>query len=132
VTGSSIVALLYDSRYAEAGWILQILAVSIFELRYRLSGECFMAMGKPRLITYLIILDLVLLYVLGVLAFSNYGFKGAVWALSISAIATIPLNLYYQNKYGVLDWKRELIALPLLLVGYGLGLLVKYFLTLIS
>jgi O-antigen/teichoic acid export membrane protein len=130
-TGSLIVGLLYDSRYAGAGWILQILAVSVFELRYRLSGECFMAMGKPRLVTNLIILDLIVLYILGYLAFSYYGFKGAVWAVAISAISTIPLNLYYQHKFGVLDWRRELMALPLLPVGYGMGLLVIYFFTLI-
>jgi O-antigen/teichoic acid export membrane protein len=124
--GSVIVALLYDDRYAGAGWILQLLAISIFELRYRLSGECFMAMGKPRLLTNLIIVDLVVLYVLGYLAFSYYGFKGAVWAVSLSALSTIPLNMYYQYKFGVLDWKRELITLPLLPVGYGLGLLVVY------
>ncbi len=131
-TGSLIVGLLYDSRYAGAGWILQILAVSVFELRYRLSGECFMAMGKPRLVTNLIILDLIVLYILGYLAFNYYGFKGAVWAVTLSAISTIPLNLYYQHKFGVLDWKRELITLPLLPVGYGMGLLVVYFFTLIS
>lgn len=128
VTGSLIVDLLYDTRYKGAGWVLQILAISIFELRYKLSGECFMAMGKPRLVTNLIILDLVLLYSLGYFAFKYNGYEGAIWALVFSTILTIPLNIYYQHRYKVFDWKRELISLPLLPVGYGLGCLIIFML----
>lgn len=126
VTGSKIVNLLYDSRYEGAGWILQILALSIFELRYKLTGECFMAMGKPKLITHLILLDVIMLYTGGYFAFQYYGFQGAIWALVISTLCTIPLNLYYQYRHNVLDWKKELMSLPLLPVGYGLGLIFIY------
>lgn len=123
--GDLLVELLYDDRYAAAGWILQILAISIFEIRYRLTGECFMAMGKPRLLTNLILFDLVIMYTLAYTAFQFYGFKGAVWAIATTAIVTIPLIFHYKSKYGLLDWKRELMVLPLLPVGYGIGIILK-------
>ncbi len=130
-TGEIIVKLLYDDRYATAGWIIQILSVGLFQLRYNLAGECFMAMGKPRVLTILILFDIVLLYTLAYLGFHSHGFKGFVWAVTMTSNAMIPLVLWYKYKYNLLDWKRELMVLPLLPVGYGAGLLVKQFVTLI-
>jgi O-antigen/teichoic acid export membrane protein len=121
--GTTIVEILYDDRYVSAGWMLQIFALIFFELRYKLSGECYMAMGKPKLITHFIMLDIVVLYALGYFFFYWLGLKGIVLAFASSSIATIPLNLYYMRKFGILDVKRELLPLPLILVGYGLGLL---------
>jgi O-antigen/teichoic acid export membrane protein len=121
--GTTIVEILYDDRYVSAGWLLQIFALIFFELRYKLSGECYMAMGKPRLITHFIMLDIVVLYALGYFFFYWLGLKGIVLAFASSSIATIPLNLYYMRKFGILDVRRELLPLPLIPVGYGLGLL---------
>lgn len=130
--GQAIVHLLYDTRYTEAGWILEILSISLFQLRYNLSGECFMAMGKPRSLTVIILVDLLLLYGVAYSAFHFYGFKGVVWAVSISAIGTIPFALYFQARYKVLDWKREMMVLPLLPLGYGIGLVVAHVLSFIK
>ena len=90
-----------------------------------------MAMGKPRILTTLILFDIVLLYVLAYLGFNWYGFKGFVWAVTMSSTAMIPLVIWYKYKYGLLHWKRELMVLPLLPVGYGVGLLVTQLITLI-
>jgi O-antigen/teichoic acid export membrane protein len=129
---TTIVEILYDDRYASAGWMLQIFALIFFELRYKLSGECFMAIGKPKLITYLIMIDIVVLYALGYFFFYLYGIKGIVLAFASSSIATIPFVLYYMHKFGILDVKRELLPLPLIPVGYGLGLLFVWLVNLLN
>ena len=130
-TGEIIVRLLYDDRYVTAGWIIQILSVGLFQLRYNLAGECFMAMGKPKILTILILLDIVLLYMLAYLGFNLYGFKGFVWAVVITSNATIPFVIWCKYKYKLLDWKRELLVLPLLPLGYGFGWLAKQSINLI-
>lgn len=130
-SSTTIVEILYDDRYASAGWMLQIFALIFFELRYKLSGECFRAMGKPNLITYLIFLDIVLLYALGYFLFNLFGIKGIVLAFATSSIGTIPLVLYLMKKFGILDIRRELLQLPLIPVGYGLGLLFVWLVNLL-
>ena len=129
---TTIVEILYDDRYISAGWMLQIFALTFFELRYKLAGECFMAMGKPKLITYLILLDIVLLYILGYILFYLFGIKGIVLAFACSSIGTIPLTFYYMHKFGILDIKRELIPLPLIFVGYGMGMLFVWLVHLLN
>jgi O-antigen/teichoic acid export membrane protein len=128
VTADNIVHVLYDDRYSDVGWMLQILSISLFELRYRICGECYMAMGKVRLVTSLILLHVVFLYVFGFLAYHYYGFSGAIWLLAGSNIVTIPLNFYYLNKFELLDLKKEIIVLPVILLGVAVGFLVNFLL----
>ena len=127
VVADSVVRILYDSRYADVGWILQILSISLFELRYRLAGECFLAMGKPKLQTVLILINLIFLYVFGFIAFNFFVFSGAIWVVACSSIAKIPFNLFYLNNFEILDWKKELIVLPMLLIGYVVGSILDLF-----
>lgn len=121
-TSTTIVGLLYDKRYESTGWMLQVISLSFLELRYKLSGECYMAIGKPKLIMHLILLDIAILYILGYFGFQWFGIKGLIWVFACSSLATIPLNLFYMKKFGILDWKLEFLALPLIPVGYLLGL----------
>ncbi len=125
VTADVIVHILYDDRYDEVGWILKILALGLFELRYRLCGECFMAMGKPKLQSSLILVNVLFIYLFGILSYHFYGFAGVVWVIACSTLSTIPLNLYYLHKFGILDWKRELTSIPMLALGYAIGMIAN-------
>ena len=49
-SGHHLIDLLYDERYRAAGHMLEILSIGIFEVRYSLAGQCYMAMGLPRLL----------------------------------------------------------------------------------
>lgn len=126
VTADTIMTILYDDRYQSAGWILQIMAISLFEVRYRLASECFLAMGKPKIHSSLIFVNLVCLYVTGFSMYHWFGFRGAVWAIECSALSTIPLILFYLKRFGILDWKKELMVLPVLAVGYIAGVVANY------
>ena len=48
VSGQAIIELLYDQRYQQAGWILEILAVALLSLPFRLTTQCFLALGLGR------------------------------------------------------------------------------------
>ena len=53
-SGHHLIDLLYDERYRAAGHMLEILSIGIFEVRYSLAGQCYMAMGLPRLLAPII------------------------------------------------------------------------------
>lgn len=121
-----IIDVLYDSRYLPAGAMLQILAVGLFVVRYDVTGQCFIAIGKPKLLAPLMIIHLMVLYALLPAANHYFGITAALWVIGAGGMATIPLTIFYKIKYGLFDWKKELVVLPLLPLGYLLGIAVVH------
>jgi len=51
--GPELVEVLYDARYAEAGWMLQILAVGAwFQIPQASSGSAVLALGRPQALAF--------------------------------------------------------------------------------
>jgi len=120
-SGHVIINFLYDGRYAAAGPMLQILSVALFENRFGVTGQYYMAKGVPRVLIPLIGSRILPLYILLPLAFKYYGFDGALWVIATNSFFSIPVTYYYKKVNGILDVKRELIVLPALLVGGLIG-----------
>ncbi len=119
--GQLIVDILYDPRYAGAGAILQILALTLFTARYEISEQCYLALGKPRLLTALNAVRLVTLYAAVPVGYAAFGLQGAVWGVVIGLGSAIPLSIYFNFRNGILDVRKELIVLPAFLAGIILG-----------
>jgi O-antigen/teichoic acid export membrane protein len=124
-SGHQLIRFLYDERYHAAGHLLEVLSISFFEARYMLVGQCFMAMGLPRLLTPAIVARLFALFVLLPVTFHFLGFEGAIWIAGGSVLFTLPVTFYFKLKYGLFDMRRELMVLPMLLVGYLSGLAIN-------
>jgi O-antigen/teichoic acid export membrane protein len=125
MSGNAIINVLYDARYIEAGWMLSVLGLSLIALRYNLADQSYMAMGKPKLMTTLTLIRTTALFVLLPLGFQRFGLHGAIWAIVISYFSSFPMAIYYKKSHNLLDVKKELIMLPLVLVGIGFGFLVN-------
>lgn len=119
LAGHLFVRALYDDRYLAAGHMFEILSLSYIELRYALVGQCFLALGKPRLLAQLTLIRLLAVLGLLPLAFSNFGFDGAVWVVTGSLLLPIPYILYLKHIHGLLDPLRELRSFWWL--GFGLA-----------
>lgn len=125
-SGHWLIDFFYDARYREAGHMLTILSVGLFEIRYGLAGQCYMAMGKPKLLVLIVVCRVVALFGLMPLAFASYGLDGALWVAGTSVLFTLPITFFYKVQYQLFDWRRELMVLPMLAVGYGVGLAVNW------
>ena len=129
--GHLLIQFLYDDRYVMAGHMIEILCISLFEVRFILAGQCFMAMGLPRLLVPIISIRIAALFGLMPLAFYIWGLEGALWIAGGSGLFALPIIIYLKIKHGLFDLRRELSVLPLLAIGYALGLalvqLVKIF-----
>ena len=124
ITGSWIINILYDSRYAFAGRIVEILSLILIAFRYNLAEQCFMALGKPYLMTVLISTRVVTLFLLLPFAFNRYQILGALWAIVISYFSSFPLSLYFKYKLNLLNLYKEIYTLPLFFIGAAIGLLI--------
>lgn len=126
--GHQIIQFLYDDRYLPAGHMIEILCVGLFEVRYWLAGQCFLALGMPKLLVPISLIRLLSLFVLMPIAYSRFGLDGALWVAGGSALCSLPLTLYFKIKLGLFALGREIAVLPLLVVGYLMGLFLEQFL----
>ena len=121
VSGQTIIHLLYDSRYADAGWMLNVLALSLIALRYNLADQSYLALGKPKMMTMLTLIRTVALFVFLPIAYHQFGLHGAIWAIVASYFSSFPMAIYYKKTHQLLDVKKELITLPMIFLGIACG-----------
>ncbi len=121
VAGPSIIDVLYDARYRDAGWMLSILAISIISIPVRLSEQSFLALGMPRLLSNITTLRLIAIYAFVPFGFYTQGLEGAIWGVALSHFSRWPLIFYYGNKMNLLDLRKELVVLPFIPVGAAAG-----------
>lgn len=107
--GEAAVRLLYDQRYAQAGWIVQILALaSWFTVLESTNGAVLLARGEShwtaassgaKLLGMLALIPLG--YVLG-------GFTGAVAGLALSEVLRYAVSAVAVTRAGLRGWPQEL------------------------
>jgi O-antigen/teichoic acid export membrane protein len=131
LTGELIINILYDARYTDAGWMIGILSFGLLTIRYQIANQCFMALGNTKIITIHSIIRTISIFVFLPIGFKFYGLKGAIWATALINFATFPISIYYKKLYGIFDLKKEIITIPAIFVGMGVGWIFNYMITLV-
>jgi O-antigen/teichoic acid export membrane protein len=120
--GSWLVDLLYDPRYADAGWMLQWLAVGLLGLRYQVLEQLMFAAGRPGWVSANNALRALSLVCLIPLGHALGGEQGAVAGVVVSQFASWPLSLRFKRRHGLLEWRSEVRWLPAVAMGIAVGL----------
>jgi len=129
VLGPTIVAVLYDKRYTDAGWMLSLLATTLLMTRLDVFDQCLLAIGRPKLLSVLNAVRLVALYVLVPTGYWLYGVRGTVSAVAACALVNTVAVLVLQHRLRLFDLKRELLAIPLYASGVLVGAGVRWIFT---
>jgi O-antigen/teichoic acid export membrane protein len=122
VLGPAVISFLYDTRYHDAGWMLQILSVTLLALPTRVHAVSFLALGKSRLQFNLTVFHVVAMWTLIPIGASMFGLEGALWAISVAHFIGVPAVLYLAHTQGTLDIKRELLLFGSTILGVLVGL----------
>lgn len=125
--GMLAIAILYDPRYLEAGWMLQILLLwPAMRCMLEPAEACLVAMGHPRyaLIQNLVRFGWVVMTIPG--GWYLLGLEGVVCAVATSELPVVFVIWHGMRKYGVLDLQREAHAVLKLLGGLAVGLVVLW------
>ena len=118
----TLIGFLYDERYIEAGWMLQILTVSIIGMAISdISQECLSAIGQTKIRMQVMVVRSIGLLISLPLFFNLYGFHGAVWAVALNVWLGIPVIYWVLNQKNLFSWLFEIRMMPLAVLGYGLG-----------
>ena len=115
--GPTAVRLLYDARYAEAGWIVQLSAVGgWFLFLESLNSAAMLAKGKPKWVAGANITKLLAMVALILLGYQVGGFRGAVAATAASEVFRYGVSAIAVSREGLSGWRRDLA-----LTGYMLA-----------
>jgi hypothetical protein len=130
-SGHSIVNLLYDRRYYDAGHMVEALSIGLIEIRTAISIQCFLALGKSKLLMPSSFIKLVIIFSMVPITFNLWGLDGALWVIGGSSIFPFLLVSYLNIKNKIFDIKLELITIPSILIGALIGCffnkIIKYF-----
>jgi O-antigen/teichoic acid export membrane protein len=120
-SGQALINVLYDPRYHDGGWMLQILAVGLLTGPFRLATQCFVVFGAPRMYTYIHGLRLIGLLVFTPLGFHIFGLTGALWGIVFSLFLPLPLIVHQMYEYEFFELRRELLFMPFVALGMLAG-----------
>jgi O-antigen/teichoic acid export membrane protein len=128
--GQALIDLLYDRRYHESGWILEVTSAILIAVPFRLATQSFLALGMPRLQSDIILVRLISLTVATPIGFNWFSLEGALVGIVFSHFSYIPVIVYYNRKLQLLDIRTELYLLAIVPIGLAVGkisaLLVSY------
>ncbi len=119
--GQLVIDLLYDPRYSAVGGTLQILALSLFTVRYGVAHQIYLAVGKPQYLAVINVVRFVSLYALVPALYYLVGLQGAIWGIALHALATVPFIYGFGARIGLNDFRKELMVLGALPVGFLCG-----------
>jgi O-antigen/teichoic acid export membrane protein len=122
-----IINVLYDERYTDAGWILQILVFSVVGTTLiTIAQECLSALAITKIRMWAMLTRCIGLLITLPLFFSLYGLKGAVWAVSLNVWLGLPVVYHALAKNDVFSWYDEIKWLPAFGIGFAVGELFLY------
>jgi O-antigen/teichoic acid export membrane protein len=105
--GQHIMSMLYDARYIDSGWMLQLLAVGQFYHVLESSNVgVLMALGNTKTMTLLLTIQSILQFITVPLAYYFLGNKGIIFGVILSKFLFYPINLYFFYKLKL--WQPEI------------------------
>jgi O-antigen/teichoic acid export membrane protein len=123
VTGPTVIRLLYDPRYASAGWMLQYLSFSLVFARYGIAQNAYLALGRPDYVTVLSVTKLLSLFGLMPLLYYFFGIEGAVLGVAFHMLPVALWTFYFNHKHGLNNIRLELVVLLAWLCGWLFGVI---------
>ena len=107
-TGQLVVDVLYDRRYAEAGWMLQILAVSLVWARQDATRQLYLALGQPKYVAFLNFARFVSVFAALFVGFHLGGIRGAIWGFVLYPIVIALMSYRFNAELRINDLGRDL------------------------
>jgi O-antigen/teichoic acid export membrane protein len=123
--GPTIVHILYDARYEEAGWMLRVLVVRVaISALIEPCQFCLLAIGESRYGFYLNLSRTLALLVSVPLAYSSFGVTGLVWGVALSEVPALIVVYWGFVRHGLSSPLLEARVPAFTAAGFGLGWLL--------
>lgn len=122
VTAPTIISILYDSRYRDAGWMLQTISLGLIALPARIHGAALLARGFSKVAFIQSVVAFVTVVVAMPLGYAVYDLPGALCGVVARQLSNVPIALWFSARYDMVHWGREALPLP----GFVFGVVFGY------
>ncbi|MEM7620117.1 MAG: oligosaccharide flippase family protein [Pseudomonadota bacterium] len=124
-TGDMVIDILYDDRYAAAGWMLQIMALSMIFTVFNVKNHILLIEGKTVIFCAIKGIGAVVMLFGVPIAFYTFGIVGALLvAASVEIAGNIVVVIYFYYR-GMVRPVYEVIFTPFIVLGFFLGYATK-------
>ena len=124
ILGSRVVELLYDPRYHDAGWMLQVLCVRLLLVATLSNSEsCLIALGHPKYSFIQNACRAAAMFIAIPIGWSLWGVRGVIWAVALSELPPLVViwgGMIKHRMFSVAAESRSLLFVGLgVLLGLG-------------
>ncbi len=130
VMGSDVVDLLYPDKYAEAGWMLEVLAIRVaFACTLPTAVNCLLAIGDSKSV-FVGNLGKTITLLAGIPIGWHFGqMTGVVWVIAFSEMGSLPILWWRMSRHGLLSVPREALAAVFVALGIAVGMAISVLLS---
>lgn len=116
--GKQLIDWLYDDRYIEAGWMLQVLAIGLLARTLSVTyGDVLMAKGKTFTMAVLLVISTAIQFTAMILGFQWAGYHGLIIGIAATQWLTYLVDIFCYSQLGL--WQPEL-DLPIAVLASSL------------
>jgi O-antigen/teichoic acid export membrane protein len=127
--GSAVVRILLDPRFAEAGWIFQILCIrTAMKCLFHPLSVCCIAINATHSLSVSQVVRMVWVVMTVPLGWHFWGLPGVVWAVAVSELPGLFALYWTLWRAGVVRIVRELLPPAMVALGCLVGLMLCRFL----
>ena len=124
--------LLWDDRYADAGWVLRLLSVGAwFTIQEETNRAALLAQGKADKLALHTTGKLLAMVILIPLGFHVAGFHGAVAGYALTEVSKYAVSVFTIARAGLSNWRRDcglsLVVAAAAVIGSFAGETVRSF-----
>ena len=116
-----LIDTMYDSRYMQAGQMLQILSVGMIVARYSLVQQVYLAIGQTRYFVPLNLVRLLATYTFIPLGYYLGGFTGSLIAIAVRDVPSTILSFFFNSRHGLNNLRLEFGTLIIWPIGFVLA-----------
>ena len=114
----TVVDILYDERYSDAGWMLQPLCIRVaMACMLGQCETCLNSLGHTRYGFYRAIGQTVWVFIGVPIGWAYWGVEGVIWAVALTHVPAMVLLWLPFHSLGLLRLSRELLAVAFFVVG---------------
>tara|TARA_R110000787_G_scaffold46612_8_gene113026 strand:- start:17182 stop:18501 length:1320 start_codon:yes stop_codon:yes gene_type:complete len=111
ISGNLLIDILYDPRYEDAGWMLQILAAGIAVEIATNVGPFYLGLGKANLFAFLVGIKSFLLILSMLIGAVLLGPQGLIAGIAISSVFYYIVEIFFLSKFKIWFWKIDIILI---------------------
>jgi O-antigen/teichoic acid export membrane protein len=120
--GQTIIEIMYDPRYVEAGWVVQLLAIGgLFNVGETVNSHALLALGQQRWNAIARTLMVVGMAIAIPVGYHYFGFPGAVGGFASAELFRFVVSGYAVTKNKIASWGQDVKLWVLTAVASGLA-----------